>query len=196
MLHKLLTNKKVILASQSPRRQELLKALEVDFEVHLKPIDESYPAGMLPSEIAEYIAKKKAAAFLDQLTTDTILITGDTLVFKNEKALGKPKDVEEATRMLQSLSGTSHEVISSICVTTSEKQWVTHDKATVHFRVFAKAEIQHYINTYKPFDKAGAYGIQEWIGHVALLKLEGSYNTVMGLPTQKLYSLLELAATA
>ena len=136
MLQNLLTNKKLILASQSPRRQELLKALEVDFEVCLKPIDESYPAGMQPSEIAEYIAKKKAAAFLDELTTDTILITGDTLVFKDEQALGKPKDVEEAKRMLQSLSGTSHEVISSVCVTTSNKQWVSHDKATVHFRAF------------------------------------------------------------
>ncbi|MEH6658165.1 Maf family nucleotide pyrophosphatase [Leeuwenhoekiella marinoflava] len=196
MLQNLLQHKNLILASQSPRRQELLKALEVDFEVRLKPIDESYPAGMQPAEIAKYIAKKKAAAFLNELTDDTILITGDTLVFKDEQALGKPKDAEEATRMLQSLSGTSHEVISSVCVTTSKQQWVTHDSATVHFRVFSEAEVQHYINTYKPFDKAGAYGIQEWIGHIALLKLEGSYNTVMGMPTQKLYSLLEIAATA
>ena len=196
MFKNLLDHKKVILASQSPRRQELLRALEVDFDVRLKPVEENYPAGMLPFEIAEYIAKKKAAAFLDELATDTILITGDTLVFKDDNALGKPKDEEEATLMLRALSGTSHEVISSVCVTTLAQQWVTHDKATVHFRMFSEAEIQHYIKTYKPFDKAGAYGIQEWIGHIALLKLEGSYNTVMGLPTQKLFSLLEFAATA
>ncbi|PHQ29249.1 Maf family nucleotide pyrophosphatase [Leeuwenhoekiella nanhaiensis] len=190
MLQHLLKSKKLILASQSPRRQELLAALEVNFEVRLKPVDESFPSGMQPGEIAEYIAQKKAAAFEADLQADEILITGDTLVFKNTEALGKPIDAAEARQMLQLLSGTSHEVISSVCVTTSTQQVVGHDKATVHFRTFTEAEISHYINTYKPFDKAGAYGIQEWIGHVALQKLEGSYNTVMGLPTHLLYDLL------
>jgi len=190
MLQNLLKSKKLILASQSPRRQELLKALQVDFEVRLKPIDESFPEGLQPFEIAEYIAKKKAAAFKEDLKPNEILITGDTLVFKESKALGKPKDAKEATQMLQLLSGTNHSVISSICLTTTEQQLIAHDKALVHFRVLSDAEIQHYINTYKPFDKAGAYGIQEWIGHVALQKLEGSYNTVMGLPTHLLYDLL------
>ena len=191
MLANLLRDKKLILASQSPRRQELLKSLEVPFEIRLKPIDESYPDGMQPAQIAEYIAKKKAEAFSAQLTADEILITGDTLVFKNNKALGKPKDAIEAKEMLQLLSGTHHEVISSVCVTTVHQQLVTHDSAKVYFRAFTAAEIAHYIDTYKPFDKAGAYGIQEWIGHIALQKLEGSYNTVMGLPTQKLYDLLQ-----
>ena len=185
-----LKSQKLILASQSPRRQELLKALEVNFEVRLKPVDESYPDGMQPSEITEYIARKKAAAFHSELKDDEILITGDTLVFKETKALGKPKNAQEATQMLQLLSNTRHDVISSVCVTTTKNQIVTHDKATVYFRAFSEEEILHYINTYEPYDKAGAYGIQEWIGHIALEKLEGSYNTVMGLPTQKLYTLL------
>ena len=191
MLQTLLNSKKLILASQSPRRQELLKALEVDFEVRLKPVDESFPDGLQPFEIAEYIAKKKAAAFKEKLKPSEILITGDTLVFKGSQALGKPQNAQEAKQMLQLLSGTSHSVISSICITTTEQQLTAHDKAVVHFRTFSEAEIQHYINTYKPFDKAGAYGIQEWIGHVALQKLEGSYNTVMGLPTHLLYDLLK-----
>ena len=190
MLANLLRDKKLILASQSPRRQELLKSLEVPFEIRLKPIDESYPDGMQPAQIAEYIAKKKAEAFSAQLAADEILITGDTLVFKNNSALGKPKDAIEAKEMLQLLSGTHHEVISSVCV-TAQQQLVAHDSAKVYFRAFTAAEIAHYIETFKPFDKAGAYGIQEWIGHIALQKLEGSYNTVMGLPTQKLYDLLQ-----
>ncbi len=191
MLQYLLKNKKLILASQSPRRQELLAALEVDFEVRLKPVDESYPSGMKPGAIAEYVAQKKAAAFREDLKPDEILITGDTLVFKDQKALEKPKDHKEAKEMLELLSGTSHSVISSICVTTVSKQLTSHDKAVVHFRTFTEQEIEHYLTTYKPFDKAGAYGIQEWIGHIALQKLEGSYNTVMGLPTNLLYDLLK-----
>ena len=193
MLQPLLKSKKLILASQSPRRQELLQALEVDFEVRLKPVDESFPEGLDPFEIAQYIAQKKAAAFQNELKADEILITGDTLVFKGNQALGKPKDALEATQMLQLLSGTSHRVISSVCVTTTQQQLTGHDQALVHFRALSEAEIKHYINTYKPFDKAGAYGIQEWIGHVALQKLEGSYNTVMGLPTHLVYDLLKKA---
>lgn len=191
MLQNLLKSKKLILASQSPRRQELLAALEVDFEVRLKPVDESYPSGLQPEAIAEYVAQKKAAAFIKDLKPDEILITGDTLVFKDGKALGKPKDHKEAREMLELLSGTSHSVISSICVTTINEQLTGHDKAVVYFRSFKEEEIEHYITTYKPFDKAGAYGIQEWIGHIALQKLEGSYNTVMGLPTNLLYDLLK-----
>ncbi|WP_028375954.1 Maf family nucleotide pyrophosphatase [Leeuwenhoekiella sp. MAR_2009_132] len=191
MLPNLLKNNKIILASQSPRRQELLSALEVDFEVRLKPVEETYPDGMQPFEIAEYIAQKKAAAFLEDLIENEILITGDTLVFKDDQALGKPKDAQHATQMLQLLNGTSHQVISSVCVTTIKQQLTTNDIATVHFRTLSEEEIEHYIKIYRPFDKAGAYGIQEWIGHIALEKLEGSYNTVMGLPTQKLYTLLK-----
>ena len=191
MLQNLLKSKKLILASQSPRRQELLAALELVFDVRLKPVDESYPSGMQPGAIAEYVAQKKAAAFKEDLKPDEILITGDTLVFKEQKALGKPKDHNEAREMLELLSGTSHSVISSICVTTFSQQLTGHDKAVVHFRTFKEEEIEHYLNTYKPYDKAGAYGIQEWIGHIALQKLEGSYNTVMGLPTNLLYDLLK-----
>ncbi|MFI8380165.1 Maf family nucleotide pyrophosphatase [Leeuwenhoekiella sp. NPDC079379] len=191
MLPNLLKTNKIILASQSPRRQELLSALEIDFEVRLKPVEETYPEGMQPFEIAEFIAQKKAAAFSQDLKENEILITGDTLVFKDNQALGKPKDAQQATQMLQLLNGTSHQVISSVCVTTVKQQLTTHDTATVHFIKLSEEEIEHYIKIYRPFDKAGAYGIQEWIGHIALEKLEGSYNTVMGLPTQKLYTLLK-----
>lgn len=141
-------------------------------------------------QVANHIALQKAAAFKTDINPNTIIITGDTIVCVDDLVLGKPKDEQEAKAMLQSFSGRSHRVISSVCLLSSEKEVVMSDSTTVHFRQLSEEEIEHYISQYKPFDKAGAYGIQEWIGHVAISKIEGSYNTVMGLPTHLLYEML------
>lgn len=191
MLADLLQNHKIILASQSPRRKELLSSLEVPFEVRVKPVDESYPEDLNnPKEIAEYIANSKAEVFRKDIQENEIIITGDTIVWKDKIALGKPKNASEASKMLHLLSGNSHEVVSSLCLLTPSQTFLASDIATVHFKDLSLDEIDHYINTYKPFDKAGAYGIQEWIGHIGITKLDGSYNTVMGLPTHLLYQML------
>ena len=191
MLNKLLKDKTLILASQSPRRRELLTAMNLDFKVIIKPIDEQYPPGLKPREIAEHIALNKARIFINDLKPNHIILTGDTVVACDELIMVKPKNREEAIFMLNSLSGRSHEVISSICLLHGSKTWVKSDTARVHFKKLSAQEIDFYIDNYKPFDKAGAYGIQEWLGHIGITKLVGSYNTVMGLPTQLLYSLLE-----
>tara|TARA_R110002020_G_scaffold449479_2_gene662764 strand:- start:23676 stop:24266 length:591 start_codon:yes stop_codon:yes gene_type:complete len=191
MLADLLQNHKIILASQSPRRKELLSSLEVPFEVRVKPVDESYPDDLNnPKEIAEYIANSKAEVFRKDIQENEIIITGDTIVWKDKIALGKPKNASEASKMLHLLSGNSHEVTTSLCLLTPSHTILASDIATVHFKDLSLDEIDHYINTYKPFDKAGAYGIQEWIGHIGITKLDGSYNTVMGLPTHLLYQML------
>ncbi|WP_416441430.1 Maf family nucleotide pyrophosphatase [Leeuwenhoekiella sp. A16] len=191
MLANLLQNHKIILASQSPRRKELLSSLEVPFEVRVKPVDESYPDDLNnPKEIAEYIANSKAEVFRQDIQENEIIITGDTIVWKDKIALGKPKNASEASKMLHLLTGNSHEVVSSLCLLTPSQTILASDIATVHFKDLSLDEIDHYINTYKPFDKAGAYGIQEWIGHIGITKLDGSYNTVMGLPTHLLYQML------
>ena len=187
----MLKNKQLILASQSPRRKELLTALDLDFEVFARPVDESYPEGLNPSEVAEHIALAKAEVFKNDLKPNQIIITGDTVVAIDKLILGKPKSEAEARYMLTQLSGKKHWVVSSICLLTNSRIHVKSDTATVYFKKLSLGEIDFYIKNYKPFDKAGAYGIQEWLGHMGIIKLEGSYNTVMGLPTHLLYTMLE-----
>lgn len=194
MLKSFLFNHNIILASGSPRRQQFFKELDIPFTVLLRPVDEVYPPYLKGKEISEYLAVLKAAAFTG-LKNNDILITGDTIVIHNGNYLGKPTDFDNAFQMLQSLSGSSHEVISSVCFTSAERQIVVSDTAKVYFKELSEAEIRFYIENYKPFDKAGAYGIQEWIGAIGVTKLEGSYNTVMGLPTHLVYkTLMEFAA--
>ena len=190
MLKELLKQYHIILASGSPRRQTFFKNLDLDFEIQLKPIDEIYPKHLQKEGITDYLSKLKAEPFLSNLKANDILVTSDTIVWHNNKALGKPKDENDAFEMLKSMSDDSHEVLSSICFTTTTKQKVVNTNTKVSFKVLTDEEIWYYINAYKPFDKAGAYGIQEWIGAIAITKIEGSYNNVVGLPTHLLYETL------
>ncbi|HET8809651.1 MAG TPA: Maf-like protein [Flavobacteriaceae bacterium] len=190
MLREKLKNHHLILASASPRRQQFLKELGLDFEIRLKPVEEIYPDGLKPSEIAEYLAKLKAEAFPD-LKPNEILITGDTIVVFENKILGKPKNEEEAFEMLRMLSGKKHKVISSVCLKSTEKTSIAHDVTKVWFKELSAEEIRYYIDNFQPFDKAGAYGIQEWIGQIGVEKIEGSYFTVMGMPVHLLYEMLK-----
>lgn len=190
MLREKLINKNVILASGSPRRQEFIKTLDIDFKIELKPIDEVYPDTLSHYEISDYLAILKAKPFLDQLTENDILITSDTIVWHETKALGKPINEEDAFNMLSSMSGKTHDVITSVCFTSSEKQIVINDITKVTFKTLTESEILYYISNYKPFDKAGAYGIQEWIGQIGVVNIEGSYFNVMGFPMHKVYNTL------
>lgn len=189
MLQQKLHKWKVILASQSPRRQELIKVLGVDFEIQVKSVAENYPKNLKREEITDYLAKLKASVFTDLKKKD-ILITSDTIVWFENKPLEKPNDKEEALTMLQKLSGKKHEVVTSISLTSSEKQIVEHEVTQVFFKEFSLEEIVFYVEQFKPFDKAGAYGIQEWLGYIGVEKIEGSYVNVMGLPTHLLYKML------
>lgn len=179
----------IILASGSPRRQQFFKELNIDFTIQLKPIDEVYPDEIKGLEIANYLSKLKAEAFKN-LNDKDILITGDTIVLHKNKCLGKPVSPKEAFEMIKSLSGDVHEVVSSVCFTSAKKQVTVSDTAKVWFNKLSDEEINYYVENYKPFDKAGAYGIQEWIGAIGVHKIEGSYNTVMGLPTHLVYKTL------
>ena len=190
MLNEKLKNHHIILASGSPRRQEFFKNLELDFEVRLKPVKEEYPDRLTHFEISNYLAQLKALPFKDELKPDDILITSDTIVWHNHKALGKPRDAHEAFSILKSLSNETHEVITSVCFTASNYEKTLHSITKVTFKALSEAEILFYINTCKPFDKAGAYGIQEWIGQIGVTKIEGSYFNVMGLPTHLVYKTL------
>ncbi len=182
---------KIILASNSPRRKELLAGLDVQFEVRvLKGIDESYPATLPTFEIAEYIAQKKAAAYRETIAADELVITADTIVVLGDEVLGKPKDAADARRMLRELSGQTHQVITGVVLTTKERQEHFSVVSNVTFKELTDDEIDYYVETYKPMDKAGAYGIQEWIGYVGVTRLEGSYFNVMGLPVQRIYEAL------
>ena len=182
---------KIILASNSPRRKELLAGLDVQFEVRvLKGIDESYPATLPTAEIAEYIAQKKAAAYRETIAADELVITADTIVVLGDEVLGKPKDAADAHRMLRELSGQTHQVITGVVLTTKERQEHFSVVSNVTFKELTDDEIDYYVETYKPMDKAGAYGIQEWIGYVGVTRLEGSYFNVMGLPVQRIYEAL------
>lgn len=177
---------KIILASNSPRRKELLGGLGVDFEVKvLKGVDESYPDTLPVKDVAEYIATEKAAAYTVQ--EDELLITADTVVIVGQDILGKPKDVADACRMLRELSGKTHQVVTGVCLTTSKEQRRFSVTTDVTFKQLSDAEIEHYVDKYKPFDKAGAYGIQEWIGYIGVTALNGSYYNVMGFPVQRVY---------
>ena len=189
----------IILASNSPRRKELLAGLDLPFEVKvIKGIDESYPASLDAYDTAQYISAKKAAAYKNLLTDDTLVLTADTVVIaptadeQNDQEgkgiiLGKPKDAKEAHDMLRMLSGKTHHVVTGVCLTTLEQQRQFSVVTEVTFKELSDAEIDYYIEHYQPFDKAGAYGIQEWIGYVGCTGLKGSYFNVMGLPVQRIY---------
>ena len=183
---------KIILASNSPRRKELLAGLDVQFEVRIIPgIDESYPDTLPTMEIAEYIAQKKAKAYRETMADDELIITADTIVVLDDKVLGKPKDAEEARCMLHALSGKTHQVVTGVVLTTKELQKHVSVVSNVTFKTLSDNEIDYYVDTYKPMDKAGAYGIQEWIGYVGVTRLEGSYFNVMGLPVQRIYEAMK-----
>lgn len=176
----------IILFSKSPRRQELLKLMGLNFRVMTKDVDESYPENLSPTEVAEYIATKKAKAFDSQIN-DEILITADTIVAVDNEILGKPDDATDAFRMLKLLSGRAHDVHTGVALLHQHHVVSFVDTTKVYFRELSDDEINFYIDNYQPYDKAGAYGIQEWIGITAVSRLEGSYTNVMGLPTEKLY---------
>ena len=190
MLHKL-KNRHIILASGSPRRQQFFEDLGLNFEIRLKPVKEEYPQRLKHFEICDYLAQLKALPFKAELQPQDILITSDTIVWHKNVALGKPKNVQDAFNMIKSLSNATHEVITSVCFTTSNFEKTVNDVTKVTFKKLTEAEINHYISKYHPFDKAGAYGIQEWIGLIGVTKIEGSYFNVMGLPTHLIYQILE-----
>lgn len=182
----------IILASNSPRRKELLGGLDIPFKVRvLDGIDESYPQNLPTKDIAGYISQKKAAAYRQSIAADELIITADTIVILGEKVMGKPKDTGEAVEMLHELSGKTHQVITGVCLTTREKQVCFSVETDVTFKTLSDSEITYYIDHYHPFDKAGAYGIQEWIGHVGVTGMNGSYFNVMGLPVQRIYEALK-----
>lgn len=190
MLKEKLKNHKLILASGSPRRQQFLKDLNVDFEIRLKEVDEIYPPELKAEEITNYLAVLKSNAFEGELSENEILITSDTIVWHENQALGKPKDFEDAFRMLRSLSGKTHTVITSVCFKTLRNTDVISEQTQVTMHHLSDDEIKYYLNQYHPYDKAGSYGIQEWIGYIGVSKIEGSYPNVMGLPIDKVYQKL------
>lgn len=184
----------LILASGSPRRQQFFKDLDLDFEIRLKEVEEIYPPELKAEEITNYLAVLKASAFAGELKSNEILVTSDTIVWHNNMALGKPKDQQNAFEILKSLSNTTHEVITSVCFTTREKTDLMHEVTKVTFNEISDEAIRYYLEHYKPYDKAGAYGIQEWIGFIGVSKIEGSYANVMGMPTDKVYQYLSKLA--
>ncbi len=186
-----LTNKKIILASNSPRRQELLKGLEIEFEVRVNPIDETIPKDIQAEYVAAYLSKLKSEAFPEELAEDEILITSDTVVIQNGHVLGKPSKEEEAFDMLKSLSGATHSVMTAVTFRDKKKQITLEDETIVTFRFLEEEEIWHYIHHYKPMDKAGGYGIQEWIGFMGVEKIQGSYYNVIGFPLHLVYAQLK-----
>ncbi|WP_445957072.1 Maf-like protein [Yeosuana sp.] len=190
MLNDKLKNYHIILASSSPRRQSFFKDLGIDFEIRIKPVKEEYPKRLQHVEISDYLSQLKALPFKDELLADDILITSDTIVWYNNQALGKPVNDIAAFNMLKSLSNTTHEVITSVCFTTKIIQKTINDITKVTFKNLTDEEIHYYVDTCKPYDKAGAYGIQEWIGQIGVTKIEGSYFNVMGLPVHLVYKTL------
>jgi len=181
---------KIILASGSPRRQQFFKEFDFNFEIRLKEIEEVYPNHLKAEEITNYLSELKANAFDASLANDELLITSDTIVWHNNKALGKPKDYDDAFQILKSLSNSTHEVITSVCFKTIEKSEVIHEVTKVTFSDLTDDQVHYYLKNYQPFDKAGAYGIQDWIGLIGISKIEGSYTNVVGLPTEKVYNYL------
>jgi septum formation protein len=182
-------NQKIILASKSPRRQELLRLMDMDFRIVLKEVDESYPDGLAPTEIAVYIAEKKALAF-DEEAGDDIVLTADTIVEINGQILGKPENAAHAVEMLKLLSGNVHRVVTGVCLMYQGHINKFYDVSEVFFRKLKDEEIVSYVEKYQPLDKAGAYGIQEWIGLTGIERINGSYTNVVGLPTEKVYQQL------
>lgn len=179
----------IILASKSPRRQQLLKLMGLDFKLVLKDVDESFPERLSHPEVVVFIAEKKAKAF-DHSVTNEIVVTADTLVAVDEQILGKPETTEHAVEMLQLLSGRMHEVYTGVTLFHEGKYHSFYDRSEVYFRTLSEAQIRYYVETHKPMDKAGAYGIQEWIGLIGIEKIVGSYTNVVGLPTEKFYQAL------
>ncbi|PWS31281.1 Maf family protein [Pedobacter paludis] len=182
----ILANTPIILASKSPRRQELLTLMGLNFKVELKDVDESYPDGLSPAEIAVYISEKKAKAFDGK--NGEIVITADTIVALNGEILGKPEDRAHAQEMLRKLSGSKHEVYTGVTIVKGNLIHSFYDRTEVYCKAVSHEEIDFYIDNYKPYDKAGSYGVQDWWGIVVVQRIEGSYTNVMGLPTEKLYN--------
>ena len=181
----------IILASRSPRRQQLLHELGLKFDVVIKDYEETYPEGLDGEEIARYIAYEKAASFKNQLSANDIVIAADTIVWCNKKVLGKPLDQEDAIAILKEISGNTHEVITGVSIRSHSREITFSESTKVTFEVFTDEEIAYYTANYKPYDKAGAYGIQEWIGIIACSHIDGSYFNVVGLPVQRLYKELQ-----
>jgi len=186
-----LKDKRIILASNSPRRQELLRGLELDFVVKVNPVDETVPTDLPAEYAAAYLSKLKAENYPDTLAEDEILITADTVVLINGRILGKPNSEKEAFEMIRSLSGTTHTVMTAVTIKDHKRSVTLEDETKVTFRFLDEEEIWHYVRQYRPFDKAGAYGIQEWIGFVGVTSIEGSYFTVMGFPQHLVYQQLK-----
>lgn len=194
MLSEKLINHHIILASGSPRRQQFFKDLGLKFDVRLKPVVEEYPSRLQHFEISDYLAQLKALPFKAELKPNDILITSDTVVWHDNTVLGKPKTHNEAFHIIKALSNKTHEVISSVCFTALHYEKTVNAVTKVTFKEFTDEEINYYILQYKPFDKAGGYGIQEWLGQIGVTKIEGSYFNVMGLPTHLVYqTLIEIA---
>ncbi|MDC9721307.1 MAG: Maf family nucleotide pyrophosphatase [Urechidicola sp.] len=187
MLKEKLKQYNIILASGSPRRQQFLKDLNLDFTIQLKEDEEIYPPQLIGLEITDYLAELKSSAFTD-LNKNDILITSDTIVWMNNKAIGKPKDKDEAFAIFKELSGQKHQVFTSICLKTTANTKIINDTTDVYFKALSDDEINYYLDNFQPYDKAGGYGIQDWIGLIGVEKIEGSYFNVMGLPVHKLYA--------
>jgi septum formation protein len=182
---------KIILASRSPRRQQLLRELGLKFDVVIREFIETYPEGLAGEEIARYVAHEKAASFKNEISENEIVIAADTIVWCNNKVLGKPLNSDDAIRILKEISGNTHEVITGVSLLSTFKELTFSDSAKVTFEALTEEEISFYLDNYKPYDKAGAYGIQEWIGIIACRHIEGSYFNVVGLPVQRLYRELQ-----
>ena len=178
----------IILASNSPRRKELLHGLDIAFDVRVQPdIVETYPESAAPADVAGYISREKANAYKDTITEHELIITADTVVIVGNEILGKPANDDEAKEMLRKISGRKHQVVTGVCLTTTKKQHCFSVSTDVTFKNLTEKEIEYYVETYSPLDKAGAYGIQEWIGYVGVTALDGSYFNVMGLPVQRIW---------
>ena len=177
----------IILGSQSPRRKELFAGLNIPFTIEVREVDELFSSEMIVKEVPEYLAVLKSTPFMPDFRPDSLLITADTIVLIDDQVLGKPLDYEHAFEMLLLLSGKKHVVITGVCLTSTDKQITFSDHTDVWFKSLTNDEIDYYLTHYQPYDKAGSYGVQEWIGYVAIEKIEGSYFNVMGLPIQRLY---------
>jgi septum formation protein len=186
-----LANFQIILGSQSPRRKELLQGLNIPFEVKSIDVEETYPSQLVGVDIPMYLAEKKADAFAESMNSNTLLITADTIVWHEGRVFGKPMDKADATRMLKSLSGKTHQVITGVCISTLDKRKTFHVISEVRFTRLSADEIEYYLQNFSPYDKAGSYGVQEWIGYIGVEYIEGSYFNVMGLPIQRLYAELK-----
>lgn len=190
MLKEKLNDYNLILASGSPRRQDFFTKLDLDFTIDVREVEEVFDTSLKAAEITDYLSQLKASAFVNDISEKDIIVTSDTIVWKDGKAIGKPKDEEDAKRMIKDLSNNMHEVFTSVTFTTAKGQTTVNDRTKVWFKKLTDAEINFYVDTYKPFDKAGSYGIQDWIGYIGIEKIEGCFFNVMGLPTRKVYTVL------